>query len=215
MRIIRSIKNLIRSTPFYEPLCRFSESIEAKKWEKGSQCGPAPHIIKQKIVKDYARRFVLDTLIETGTCLGKMVSATQSTFSEIFSIELDKELFRKAKQKFAGQSHIHIIHGDSAKILPEILASIKKPCLFWLDAHYSGDITARGDKATPVADELKAILRHAIRNHVILIDDARCFTGENDYPTAAGLKDYVLEQCPGHSFKIECGVIMIYPSEVK
>lgn len=30
--------------------------------------------------------------------------------------------------------------------------------------------------------ELKAILAHSCRSHVILIDDARCFSGENGYP---------------------------------
>jgi hypothetical protein len=54
--------------------------------------------------------------------------------------------------------------------------------LFWLDGHYSAGITARGDIATPISLELEAILSHPVKSHVILIDDARDFTGKDSYP---------------------------------
>ncbi len=216
MKMIQRIKNFIKHTPLYNtPIYNILRLIREKKktrdWEREGRHGPPSHLIKQKIVKEYARRFDIDTLIETGTYEGRMVSITKDTFKEIFSIELDGKLFERAKKKFANYPHIRIIHGDSGKILPEIITSFKKPCLFWLDAHYSSGITAKGDVETPIIEELKAILNHSIQGHVILIDDARLFGGENDYPTIKWLKDYILKHRPDWNFEIKDGIIRIYP----
>lgn len=207
------IKNFIKHTPLYTPICHILELKEMQNWEKKGRCGPSPHLIKQKIVKEYAHRFAIDTLVETGTYEGRMVSAAKNTLKEIFSIELEEKLFERAKKKFANYPHIHIIHGDSGKILPEILASLKKPCLFWLDAHYSGGITTKGDVETPIKDELEAIFQHSVQNHVILIDDARYFIGKNDYPTIKWLKDYIFKYHPDWNFEIKYNIIRVYPSK--
>ena len=137
--LIRGIKNLIKKTPFYNLICSYSRTMARKKemkaWNDGDRSGPPPFLIKQKIIKEYAHRFAIDTFVETGTYLGEMVGAVKDTFKEIFSIELDDKLFKKAKEKFSRHPYVHIIHGDSGEILPEVLSSIKRPCLFWLDAH--------------------------------------------------------------------------------
>lgn len=58
---------------------------------------PPPHLIKQETVKEYAHKFSIDILIETGTYLGDMVFAMKDVFSQIYSIELDSDLCMKAK----------------------------------------------------------------------------------------------------------------------
>jgi len=68
----------------------------------------------------------------------------------------------------------------SAKILPKLLGDIKKPCLFWLDGHYSGAIMAKGPIETPVVQELLGFLRYCVDGCVMLVDDARDFNGERD-----------------------------------
>jgi len=211
MKVIQKVKNLIKNMPFYTPIYNLLELIEMRNWKRRGESGSIPDLIRQQTVKEYARRFAIDTFIETGTYMGKMVSATKNMFKDIFSIELDNKLFERAKKQFAKYPHIHIIHGDSGKILPEILTYLKKPCLFWLDAHYSSGITTKGDVRTPIRAELKAIFQHSIQNHVILIDDARCFTGENDYPTINWLKDYISKHRPNWSFEIKYNIIRIHP----
>jgi len=207
--MIQKIKNFIKYTSLYASILDWKQM---RNWEKNNRYGPPPHLIKQKIIKEYARCFAIDTLIETGTYLGRMVSATRDTFKEIFSIELDNELFKRAKKKFAKYPHIHIIHGDSEKMLPEMLSSINKPCLFWLDAHYSGGVTAKGDIETPIAKELETIFKSPDRNHVILIDDAEDFVGKNDYPTIEWLKRYVLKYRPDWNFEVKDNIVRIYPN---
>ena len=215
--MIQTIKNFIKRTPLYKPICSVLGIIDRKKemieWEKRGRSGPPPPVIKQRVVGQYAQQFNVDTLVETGTYMGEMIRATKDIFREIFSIELGDELYKEAKKKFAKYPYISIIHGDSAKVLPKILKSLKRPCLFWLDAHYSGGITVKGNIETPIAEELRAILSHPVRNHIILIDDARCFNGKNDYPTVEWLKDYILKCRPNWNFEIKNDIIRIHPTK--
>jgi len=150
-------------------------------------------------------------LIETGTYLGDMVYAMRKSFSKILSFELDQSLYEQARRRFAADRHIEIIHGDSGQLLPQYLTNINERCLFWLDGHYSGGITARGELDTPIKRELEHIFAHAISDHVILIDDARCFTGQNDYPTLDELRELVSERTQGWQFSVEDDVVRIHP----
>ena len=184
--------------------------ITVRNWNKKGNPIPVPDVVKQRTVKEYAKIFSVETFIETGTYLGDMVNAVMDTFNKIYSIELDKTLYEQAKKKFSKHHNISIIHGDSSKVLPVILANISGPCLFWLDGHYSGGITAKGDFNTPIMQELNCILDHTIRGHVILIDDAREFNGYNDYPTIEELKKRIFKKYPDWKFDIKDDIIRIH-----
>ena len=175
---------------------------------------PPPHLIKQEVVKKYSEKFAIKIFIETGTYLGEMIDAVKEKFEKVISIELDKKLFYKAKNKFSTNNHIEIINGDSAKVLFEILTKIEKPTLFWLDGHYSGGTTAKGYLNTPIYQELNAILSHKIKNHIILIDDARLFIGKDDYPTLSQLQSLVLQKNPRLNFEYKNDIIRIYPKTI-
>ena len=167
-------------------------------------------LLKQHIVKTYAKNFSLKLFVETGTYRGKMVNATRHIFERIYSIELDDELFKNAKKKFSEYNHISIIQGDSSKVLPTILSNINQPCLFWLDAHYSEGYTAKGEKETPIIEELHHILNNSKLNHVILIDDARMFKGKNYYTTIKELKKLISIKKPTYSFFVKKDIIRVY-----
>ena len=127
-------------------------------------------------------------MVETGTFLGNTIKAVKNEFKEIYSIELDRSLYIQAKNRFKKFKHINIKFGDSSEKLPEILSKIESQCLFWLDAHYSGKNTSKTEVETPIINELRCIINHPIKNHIILIDDANKFTGQNDYPTIKEIK---------------------------
>jgi len=167
-------------------------------------------LFKQEIIKDYARRFLTEILVESGTYTGRTIQASIKQFRYIVSIELDWDLVRKSKRKFARHEHVQIFWGDSRTVLPLILSAVLKPCLFWLDAHYSGGITAKSDVQTPIIQELEAILAEDLMDHVILIDDARLFVGEHDFPTIADIKDLVKERRPNLKVEVKHDVIRIH-----
>ena len=137
-----------------------------------------------------------------------MVFAMQNEFEKIYSIELSHLFFQKAKMRFKKYSNVTLLEGDSGKMLKELIPQITCPSLFWLDGHYSGGLTAKGDKECPVYEELANILSSEI-DHTILIDDARLFIGQNDYPTIQELEKFVLELKPGWSFTLEKDAIII------
>ena len=125
-----------------------------------------------------------------------MIHAVQKTFSKIYSIELDKALYEKAKKRFSKDYHHHIklFCGDSRSVLPHILSKIEQSCVFWLDAHYSGKETGGSSLKTPIIEELNQIFNYNNFDHVILIDDAHNFTGKNNYPSLEELKEFVSKQ---------------------
>ena len=208
--MLESIKQALKKT-LPDDVLKLRRDLEARRaWEKQGRPSPPPHIIKEELIRDYAKTFNTSILIETGTYLGDMVHAMRKAFSRIISFELDQTLATQARERFANDNHIRIIQGDSGKLLGELLATINEPCLFWLDGHYSGGITAKGALETPIKNELAAILSHRVDGHVILIDDARCFTGENDYPTLEELKNFVAKHNPHHKFSVEHDVIRIH-----
>jgi len=173
------------------------------------------HAEKEQAVKVYAKIFKCHTLIETGTYFGEMVLKVKDDFKKIISIELNPILADRAKQLFSNFEHITIIQGDSGIVLRDILLDIDDPCLFWLDGHYSGGCTAKGRKDTPIMEELNCIFNHQLQNYIILIDDARCFNGKNDYPTLEALKDFVSIRKSNWNFEVEDDIIRIHRKELK
>jgi hypothetical protein len=98
--------------------------------------------------------------------------------------------------------------------LPIVLEHANKPCLFWLDAHWSGGITVKGTTNTPIEKELYHILRHHVRDHVILVDDAHCFTGQDGYPTLQELRDLVGSTSAYASFQVRNDIIAVTKNQI-
>ena len=176
-----------------------------------------PYEEKRKIILRYKKDFGINIFIETGTFLGGTVDFFKNDFKQLISFELGTDLAEKARQRFLQQTNVMIISGDSGKLLPFYLKEITEPCLFWLDGHYSSEffigdqyvVTAKGESNTPILAELKAILSHPVKQHVILIDDARCFTGMNDYPTIKELKKIIAGFNINLSVKVKRDLIRI------
>ncbi len=211
--MIQLFKKFLKNTPIYPFLLRFQWERKKRKiingWKKMGNPIPPPHLIKQETVKEYAQKFSTQILIESGTYLGDMVFAMKDVFNQIYSVELDSDLYMKTKERFANAQNIHIIQGDSSKALPDLLSLIKQPCLFWLDGHYSGGITTKGALNTPILEEVKYIFAHAVKDHIILIDDARHFIGQKDYPTIEHLKELVAKERPSWVFEVKDDIIRI------
>ena len=207
-----SLKQNIKSSIFYDLIKYIRDRREIILWENKGKPLTLPSCLKHKTIIRHGHQFSLKILIETGTYLGETLWATRKLFDKIFSIEVDRDLFQMGKIRFAKFPHINIIHGDSGKILGNLLPQINEACLFWLDGHYSGGITGKATLETPITDELNHIFNHHIKGHVILIDDARCFNGQCGYPTISDLHNFVLHTNPNFIFKVEDDIIRIYQS---
>ena len=171
---------------------------------------PPPHLIKLRWLSRFQKSYYLGTLVETGTYHGTMVATMLNQFREIYTIELDYELWKRAHGRFLQYSHVHVVQGDSGEVLPTILTSIFDRCLFWLDGHFSGGETARGGTDTPIVEELAAICSHQRKDHVVLIDDARLFNGRNGYPTLDGVASMLKEINPDYTIRVVDDIIQAY-----
>lgn len=174
-----------------------------KNWQDQGKPSPNPHEVKQEMLESYQKKTGYKTLIETGTYLGDMVEAQRKNFKEIYSIELSTDFWANAVKRFETFPHILILQGDSGKVLSSITDQLNAPAIFWLDGHYSGGNTAKGDKECPILEEINAILKNKHLKHLLLIDDARLFIGEADYPTVTQLTQHVKDLNPAYQFSQE------------
>ena len=160
-------------------------------WRKKGCPVPPPASFKRRFLRDLAKKNRLKIFVETGTLHGDTLDVLKDAFVELYSVELDGELFLKAQSRFRNSNKIRLRNGDSGEELSKILADIRQPALFWLDAHYSGKGTARGSEDTPILQELSALARHSLQyEHIVVIDDARDFNGTDGYPTVEQVRSY-------------------------
>ncbi len=149
-----------------------------------------------RILKKHAPASEYGIAIETGTLFGVSTRRLSRHFPLVYTIEINRELYEKAAAKFKGNDRIRVLHGDSKLVLRELLKDIRRPCLFYLDAHFSGDHATNwkesrwrgyrvdtgyaGDRPSaenqvPLFEEIKAIHAAFKSRSLIYIDDVDKF----------------------------------------
>jgi hypothetical protein len=119
--------------------------------------------------------FPTEIFVETGTFQGDTTHNVCSHFKKVYSIELNNDFANAAIQRFNSTPHVKIYQGDSSYIMPIVCKKLDAPTFFWLDGHWSGGDTARGEKDCPLVEELEQIMKHCKHTCIIAIDDARLF----------------------------------------
>lgn len=161
-------------------------------WKLRGSPPPPPSVVKRRLLRAIGKQRQLNVFVETGTYLGHTLAFLESHFESLHSIELSDELYREAALRFEGSAKIRVWHGDSGRVISDVLRMVDAPALFWLDGHYSGGITAKGDEMTPIKAELEQISRHRLfEKHVVVIDDMRLFGVDPDYPKREDLDSWI------------------------
>ncbi len=211
----QSFKNLIKRTPLYRParniVNRMLQKRQLKSWEANGRPAPPPAPVKHRAMRAYAEQFGLKVFVESGTYYGDTVEAVKPWFERVYSIELSRDLYEGAKKRFRSDRNVHLICGDSGEHIGALVKDIHQPALFWLDGHYSGGETAKGESDTPIYKELEHILSAPDLGHVILIDDAHCFGTLPDYPSIEDLMRFVHRFRPETEIQVEDDSIRITP----
>jgi hypothetical protein len=138
--------------------------------------------------KDYLPYSPKKIFIETGTCFGRSILlALDAGFEFALSVEAKDDLYETCVETFKSYENVQLFHGKSTDELPIMLENIKSPCVFWLDAHPSGELSAghadyveKGLESefhqhNILKKELEIVLANR-KDHVIIIDDQN---GEN------------------------------------
>lgn len=153
------------------------------------------------------RRYPNRVLIETGTYLCEGVEmALAAGFGEVRTVELSEQLYAKAVKRYAGRPQVRLYQGTSEGQLEAMIADLREPATFWLDAHFSGGITAKGPEHSPILKELRIIGAHPVKTHTILIDDRRQVgTADFDFTTEAQIRSAILAINPKYRISYDTG----------
>jgi len=145
-----------------------------------------------RTLNKYAEAAAYDVAVETGTLFGDSALRLSKYFSRVYTIEINRELFERASARLKGNDRVRVLFGDSKLVLRDLVKDIHAPCLFYLDAHFSGDHATNwkesrwrgyrvdtgyaGDRPTaenqvPLFEEIKAIHDGLKSRCLIYIDD--------------------------------------------
>ena len=161
-----------------------------------------PQSVKMRVLEENVPAPRPNVFIETGTYHGDTVAEMKSRYGKVVSIEIDRDLHEKARERFRDDPNVVLVFGDCARELPKILGRLAEPAVFWLDGHWSGAGTGRGEVTDPVLLSLEQIGSHPVREHAIFIDDARCFDGREDRPDIVDVLARLRAIHPGYRIRI-------------
>jgi hypothetical protein len=197
---------------FSRTLRNLKEMIKYPIWILRGKPAPDNQFYKIQRICAIGKKYSCVSFVETGTFYGQTINAVRNDFEIIHSIELFETLYHYNKKAFSKNKNVTIHFGDSSAKLKEAIQSTKGRILFWLDGHFSGVGTARGNVDCPILAELNIIKSEAGQNHCILIDDARLFKGAMGYPKLESLIQLLLEIDPTYQTKIDRDCIVAFPS---
>lgn len=160
-------------------------------------------LMKFRVIRALGRRVGARCLIETGTFRGVTTARCAWVFDRVLTVELDAQLAAQATAYLAKYRNVTVYQGDAVALLPRMLAHPGAArCIVFLDAHYSGGNTARGEVPEPAIAELDILAQRRERIAGIVIDDFRCFGVEDGFPTKAQLLAAAERHFPHPAFAI-------------
>lgn len=210
-----TIRHLLERTGFGRALLRWRDArhqtAQVKRWIAAGKPAPPPHAVKAAVLRHYAAAYHLRVLVETGTQRGDMLAALKDEFARLYSIEIVPAVCEAARRRFRHAPQIEIFCGDSAIVLPQVLARLDQPALFWLDGHFFFHRQSpAGLQVTPIVTELACLFAAPRLGHVIVIDDVRLFHEATGYPALATVLEKI-EQDGGWDISIADDSLRLTP----
>ncbi|HOI92074.1 MAG TPA: hypothetical protein PLK28_16350 [Candidatus Rifleibacterium sp.] len=162
-----------------------------------------------------SQKLSLKTFVEGGTFEGATAITAAPHFKKVFTIEKSEAMHATAVRNLNGKKTITLLKGDTREHLPALLKE-HNDFLFWLDAHWSGNLTYGEGDECPLIEELKMIFASK-RNFAIMIDDARMFLAPPPLPHVAtswpNVKKIVSVMPDNYDLYVFQDVIYVFPVE--
>ena len=175
-------------------------------WDRLGRPGWPPHEVKARVVLEYAERYGLRTLVETGTYAGDMIMSVSHCFDRVYSIEINADMYKENAERFKGLGNLELICNDSPDVLrrrtKEFLAS--GPALFWLDAHGPAD--------SVLTKELAVLSTKDIGGSIILADDVRLMSWMRDkWPDVDDVVRWIKKTWPKKTVEVKDDLLRVTP----
>lgn len=142
--------------------------------------------IPDKAATQMAQLYNCKNYVETGTLVGNSLkwAVDSHLFEKCIGIEIDAGYAGKTLAKVGLKAFVLL--GDSLSHLPRLCKELDAPTFFWLDAHWSPDLSWDEPRVIcPLVDELRIIVSRPF-DDVIFIDDARML-GQEHWPSIVDL----------------------------
>jgi len=107
--------------------------------------------------------FEIDTIVETGTCLGYSTEWMAKNYKNVITLEVVDKYFTIAKtNRLLKHKNVKMVLGSSATMLYDLIKGLTDKTMFFLDAHWQN--------SCPLKEELAQIAKAKLRP-VIAIHD--------------------------------------------
>jgi len=163
---------------FIEPILGYALDLIAKIRNRPF----VPHSLTKLHNLKYCRDVTkAKTVIEIGTFKGITARRLSYIFDHVITVEIDTVLHEVSKKRCSKRKNITLILGDGKEVLADLAPSVNRAVLF-LDGHFSGGQTGRGEEVEPVLEEIDVISDYIENFCAVLVDDFRLFGVEEDWP---------------------------------
>ena len=179
--------------------------------------------LDKNLVKLIVENTPVETLVETGTYKGDTPAEFNDVFKDIYTVEIDKDLYALANKRLEIYKNITVEHAEASEFLEKYHNRFKeKPTLFWLDAHWCKN--SYQEKSFHQCSILKELdkLSGINASSFILIDDARYFLTRpssahriDDWPYFQELINKFNAISNNHAIQVVNDVIIFYPVQYK
>jgi hypothetical protein len=177
--------------------------------------------VPTELVLAIRRQFGADCFLETGTFQGARAVWAAGVFPGVVTIEASGQLHAQAIARFGHLKNVRFVQRSSAALLREIVPTLGRPVIYWLDAHWSGGVTAGQEYECPLLDEIRAIDVSG-DDAFILIDDARLFLAPpplphkaEQWPDIASVLATLQEKYPTRYIVVSEDVIIAVPAAAR
>jgi hypothetical protein len=196
--------------PWLERLAEWRHLLRAgSRWRTEGLFVPVPFFIRRAQLLSQARTIGANIAVETGTFRGDTTAFLAGHLREVHTIEVVPALAELARERFRRSPAVTVWNGSSPEILRDLLPKLQGSVLFYLDGHYSGGITGQGARSCPVREELEAICELCPGKVGIIVDDARLFGVDPEYPSISQVREWMKNLRPGACVRVEYDTIVI------
>jgi hypothetical protein len=114
-------------------------NMKGKTVTRNLDWGPfANDALLGKEIERLIKKYDVQSAVETGTYQGETARGLADMVPQVYTIEVNPESFEESQERLSGLSNVTGFLGDSEVILPDLIPKIKKPALYYLDAHWNG-----------------------------------------------------------------------------
>jgi hypothetical protein len=116
----------------------------------------------EKELRRLIGQYGIQSAVETGVHQGASTRGLAAMVPEVYAIEIDYDFYAESCVRLADVPNVRLYHGPSQDVLPVLLPHVRRPALYYLDAHWNGNY--------PLPQEVEIIALHDPQPVIVMHD---------------------------------------------